>query len=214
MQRGLLEWNGSTLIPLVPNSPDGPLNGQIESGSKRCCGWRGRYGEHPWPGIPVASTTFPEISGRALTALRSRRCPASGTWWPSRYSLRGGHGVRRFRASGGLVQLTPSGVGVSGTNVPVTGLTYDSSGDLWMVHSGAAQPLAELTAGGSVFNYSLPAGSIHPGQPTGAGSFPTPLAISGSSRLRVRGRFVSNQLPNSGSHICRGPGRETSRILR
>lgn len=171
-QRGLLDWNGSAFSSLVPNSPDGPLNGQMEdtgsglwvagggldAGGSNNADTSGfyRFSGDQWAG-------YNSISEPAMKGIRDIVSIAVSSRGDTVYA--GSQG-------GGLVQLLPSGTGASSSGAitvsnpgssqvsspvsPITGLTYDSTGNLWMTSSGAAQPLLERLPDGSILKYALP----------------------------------------------------------
>lgn len=155
-QRGLLDWNGATLVPVVPNSPDGPLNGQMEDTGS------GLWVAGGGTGNPPADTSgFYHLDGDVWTAFNSLTQPALAgiqdvvaiTVDPR------GDSVYAGAATGGLIRVAQATGGAPALTVggpPVTGLTYDSSGNLWIVNSGALQPLAESRPDGSLLKYNLP----------------------------------------------------------
>jgi hypothetical protein len=157
MQRGLEEWNGNTLVPLVPNSPDGPLAGQMEAvpGALWVTGGGGpgdtsgcsRYAGGLW-------TSYNSLTQPALSGLQDLVSVAVG-----RDTVYAGSGV------GGFMVLPATAAPSVLPGGPVTGLTYDSSGNLWMVYSGTTQPLVEKSRGGGI--QSFPLGVSIPGNQLG-----------------------------------------------
>jgi hypothetical protein len=147
-QRGLLSWNGATLVPLVPNSPDGPLDGQIvDAGSGLWVAGGGtasdtsgfyHFADNVW-------TAYNSITQPALVGVRNVGAIAVDPR---------GDTVFAGASSGGLVRV--SGATVSAGGLPVTGLTYDVQGNLWIVNSGALLPLTEYHPDGSSLSYNLP----------------------------------------------------------
>lgn len=150
-QRGLMDWNGTGFTSIVPNSPDGPLNGQMEDlGSSLWVAGGGtsadtsgfyRFQADQWTGYN--SLTQPLLKGiRNMVSIAVS--PAGDT-------------VYAGSATGGLVQLSPQGaVTISYAGSPITGLTFDSTGNLWMINSGSTQPLLERKPDGSILKYALP----------------------------------------------------------
>jgi hypothetical protein len=168
-QRGLIEYNGSTFISMVPNSPDGPLNGQmlsvgnqlwiagggLEAGGSYAADTSGfyRYASGQWTGYNVI--TQPSLQGIQDVVTLAVQTKSDTVYAGS--------------STGGLVQLSPAGniqtyasnsfisPSTSGSgNYQVTGLTYDSTGNLWIVNSGALQPLIEKGSGGAIQKFNLP----------------------------------------------------------
>lgn len=158
-QRGLLEWNGATMVPLVPNSPDGPLNGQMEDTET------GLWVAGGGTGSGADTSGFYHFSGDTWTAYNSLTQPAlSGIQDITSIAIspRGDTvfaGAAGPGPAGGLIraaQATSAAPVISTGGPPVTGLTYDASGNLWVVNGGALQPLSEYKPDGSLVPYSLP----------------------------------------------------------
>jgi hypothetical protein len=163
-QRGLFDWNGSVFNSLVPNSPDGPLNGQMEDAGSGL--WVAGGGLNSGGNNGGDTSGFYRFSGDQWTGYNSISQPAmkgirdvvSIAVSPRGDTVYAGSSV------GGLVQLsvpgtaaTPSGaVTVSDPGSSITGLTYDSTGNLWMINSGSSQPLVERLPDGSILRYALP----------------------------------------------------------
>jgi hypothetical protein len=154
-QRGLLEWNGTTMVPLVPNSPDGPLNGQLvdtQTGLWVAGGGTGtdtsgfyRFNEDTW-------TAFNSLTQPALSGIQNVSSIAVSPRGDTVFAGAAGGGPGLIR----VAQATSAAPAISVSGPPVTGLTYDASGNLWVVNGGAPQPLAEYKPDGSILPYNLP----------------------------------------------------------
>ncbi|HTJ13983.1 MAG TPA: hypothetical protein VL547_18225 [Dinghuibacter sp.] len=153
-QRGLLLWNGATLEALVPNSPDGPLDGQMQA-----------VGGDLWIAGGGDTTGFYHFDGSQWTAFNSLTQPAmAGTHDVGAIAVRGDT-VYAGATQGGLFRLT-GGLAAGAGSGSITGLAYDSSRRLWMINSGAQRPLEAMTPDGSVTSYGPP--FLIPGNQLGA----------------------------------------------
>lgn len=168
-QRGLIEYNGSTFISMVPNSPDGPLNGQIVSLGDQLWIAGGGLGAG---GVYTADTSgFYRYAQGQWTAYNSvGEAPLQGIQDVVTLAISSKTDtVYAGSNTGGLIQLSPSGniqtfasnsfisASASGNGYySVTGLAYDSTGNLWIVNSGALQPLIEKQAGDAIQKFNLP----------------------------------------------------------
>jgi hypothetical protein len=177
-QRGLLNWDGSVFNSLVPNSPDGPLNGQMEDVGSGL--WVAGGGLNAGGGSTGDTSGFYRFSGDQWTGYNSVLQPAmKGIRDIVSIAVNSrGDTVYAGSAVGGLARLSLAGTGASpsgtvtisnpgsgstpnpgsapGPGSPITGLTYDSTGNLWMINSGASQPLLEKLPDGSILKYALP----------------------------------------------------------
>lgn len=145
-QRGLLQWDGSTMTQLVPNSPDGPLDGQMQAA-----------GGDLWVATGGDTTGFYHFDGEEWTAFNSLTAPAmTGSHDVSAIAVDPlGDTVYAGAAQGGLFRLAAGTVVNTGPG-SLTGLAYDSSRRLWAINSGARAPLEAISPGGAVISYSLP----------------------------------------------------------
>ncbi|TDW99474.1 type IX secretion system anionic LPS delivery protein PorZ [Dinghuibacter silviterrae] len=147
-QRGLQEWNGTTLVPLVPNSPDGPLDGQmVDAGSGLWVAGGGtssdtsgfyHFADNIW-------TDYNSITQPLLTGVRNVGTIAVDPR---------GDTVFAGASTGGLIRVSGNALRAGGA--PVTGLTFDLQGNLWVVNGGALQPLTEYRPDGSAASFNLP----------------------------------------------------------
>ena len=168
-QRGLVNWNGTAFASLIPNSPDGPLNGQMEDAASQL--WVAGGGLNAGGSVSGDTSGFYLFSKDQWTAYNSLTQPAmKGVRDVVSIAVgAGGDTVYAGSSTDGLIQLAPPGrISVLRQNsfiatnqgnpsvYSVTGLTYDGQGNLWIVNSGASQPLLEMKPDGTLLKYGLP----------------------------------------------------------